>query len=165
MNHISRHAQPVRPPDDPRIGVSRMLALIATATVAATIALPATAHADGGSFQSPSGNIFCEMGVGGVTCEIGDHTYGLPPSPCEHSAWGGRFSMDQGSAPVMECHNDTIRPSYSSPGPNPDVPTLNYGQTRSLGAITCDSEQSGVTCTDSRTGHFFRLSRDSYQLS
>ena len=25
-------------------------------------------------------------------------------------------------------------------------------------------EQSGMTCTDASTGHFFRVSRDSYQL-
>jgi hypothetical protein len=56
--------------DDPGIGRQHTglghtikittLALIATATVAATIALPATAQADdAGSFQSPSGNIKC----------------------------------------------------------------------------------------------------------
>jgi hypothetical protein len=33
-----------------------------------------------------------------------------------------------------------------------------------IGAITCDSEPAGVTCTDISTGHFFRVSRDSYQL-
>jgi hypothetical protein len=41
---------------------------------------------------------------------------------------------------------------------------LGYGQTRSLGAITCDSETSGITCTDTSSGQFFRVSRDSYQL-
>jgi hypothetical protein len=34
----------------------------------------------------------------------------------------------------------------------------------SIGAITCDSEPSGVTCTNSSTGHFFRVSRESYEL-
>ena len=32
------------------------------------------------------------------------------------------------------------------------------------GKITCDSEPSGVTCTDTSTGHFFRVSGESYQL-
>jgi hypothetical protein len=149
---------------------STMIAPVGMATAAATVAfaattgLAATANADTGSFQSPSGNIFCDIGVGGVTCEIADHTYVLPPSPCEHSAWGGRYRMEQGSAPVMECHNDTIRPSYSSPGPNPDVPILDYGHTQLAGSFTCDSEPPGVTCTDSSSGHFFRVSRESYQL-
>jgi hypothetical protein len=43
-------------------------------------------------------------------------------------------------------------------------PVLGYGQTHSIGTITCDSEPSGVTCTDGSTGHFFRTSRESYQL-
>jgi hypothetical protein len=43
-------------------------------------------------------------------------------------------------------------------------PTLDYGQTRSLGSITCDSEPSGLTCTDTGSGHFFRLSRESYDV-
>jgi hypothetical protein len=43
-------------------------------------------------------------------------------------------------------------------------PPLGYGQTHTEGPIMCDSEATGVTCTDSRTGHFFRVSRDSYQL-
>jgi hypothetical protein len=35
---------------------------------------------------------------------------------------------------------------------------------QSVGVITCDSEPAGMTCTDSSTGHFFRVSRESYQL-
>jgi hypothetical protein len=111
-----------------------------TIAFAATIGLAITANADTGSFQSPSGNIFCEIGVGGVTCEIANHTYVLPPSPCGHSAGGGRFHTEQGSTPVMECHNDTIR------------------------SFTCDSEPAGLTCTDSSSGHFFHVSCESYEL-
>jgi hypothetical protein len=46
----------------------------------------------------------------------------------------------------------------------PDLPTLGYGQTRSAGGITCDSEPSSVTCADAGSGHYFRVSRDSYEL-
>jgi hypothetical protein len=42
--------------------------------------------------------------------------------------------------------------------------TLAYGQARTFGSITCDSESSGMTCTDSSTGHYFRISRDTYEL-
>ena len=38
------------------------------------------------------------------------------------------------------------------------------GQTKSVGLMTCASEPSGVTCTDTSSGHFFRVSRDSYEL-
>jgi hypothetical protein len=41
---------------------------------------------------------------------------------------------------------------------------LDYGQTRSIGVMTCDSEPSGVTCTDNSSGYYFRVSHESYQL-
>lgn len=47
-----------------------------------------------------------------------------------------------------------VLPAASAPAfglLSPDPPTLDYGQTRSANAITCDSEPSGMTCTDSRT--------------
>jgi hypothetical protein len=43
-------------------------------------------------------------------------------------------------------------------------PTLGYGQTGSLGVITCTSEPFGITCTNTATGHFFRLSNESYDV-
>jgi hypothetical protein len=45
----------------------------------------------------------------------------------------------------------------------PGEPTLDYGQTISAGTITCDSEPTGIKCTDS-SGHYFRVSKDSYNL-
>lgn len=152
MNRISRHQQRME---------GTTFSLIATATAAAAIALPATARADSYSFQSPSGNIDCLMGTivnGGnyVFCEIADHTWVNPPrSPDCPIHWGDRLRLGQGSAAVFAC--------YGQPLPPPEQ-TLDFGQTRSVGAITCDSEPSGMTCTDSSTGHFFRVSRDSYQL-
>jgi hypothetical protein len=46
----------------------------------------------------------------------------------------------------------------------PGLKTLDYGQTYSRGAITCDSEFSGVICTDTPTGHFLRVSRENYEF-
>ncbi|MQY31441.1 DUF6636 domain-containing protein [Nocardia aurantia] len=143
------------------------LALLA-APAAAVIAFPGIAHADSDSFQSPSGNIFCAMsvrddGTGSVVCE-GDGHYAVPkPADC-HFAWGDRFSLDQGGEAVSHCHGDTIVPSYSSPGKNPNVPTLDYGRTRSAGSITCDSERTGMTCVDAGTGHYIHLSRESNDI-
>jgi hypothetical protein len=137
-------------------------ALIATATVAATIALPAPAHASGG-FASPSGDIARDVftrddGANFATCDIRDHTYAAPPKPasCQLGGWGDRVNMVQGSAPDFSCHGDT--------NVVPGLATLRYGQTRSAGPMTCDSEPSGVTCTDTSTGHYFRISRQSYEL-
>jgi hypothetical protein len=134
------------------------LALVVPATVAAAIALPVTARADDRNFQSPSGNIYCAMDTGGVACDISDFTYQPPPPPeCgKHIAWGSRFTLAPGRPSAIECHGDTLRV--------PGEPTLDYGKSISAGTLTCDSEPSGMKCTDSSTGHYFRVSRDSFNL-
>jgi hypothetical protein len=136
------------------------LALIATATVAATLGLAGTAHADDEiDFRSPSGDVLCSMtpgsGKGAVVCQVLNHTYPQPPLP-DCPVAGRSYELFQGTPASLGCQGGVIV------GPPP--PTLDYGQTRSIGTITCDVEPSGVTCTDISTGHFLRLSRDSYQL-
>ena len=104
------------------------LALIALSTLAATIAVPATAHADSNyqRFQSPSGDILCVMlrnhdindpadyGKGEGTCQVQDPTYAAPPrqyvaaadgqsGTCYLSSWGTQFSLPQGSPPRLDC--------------------------------------------------------------
>jgi len=69
--------------------------------------------------------------------------------------WGARLSLTQGSAAAYGCYHQEFGTAED---------TLGYGQTHSIGTITCDSEPNGVTCSDSTTGHFFLVSRDSYQL-
>jgi hypothetical protein len=156
------------------------LALIASSTLAATIALPATAHADFDyrRFQSPSGDILCVMlrnhdindparyGTGEGTCQVQDPTYAVPPrqyvggdgqlGTCDMQNWGSTFALPQGSPPHLDCVGGALVP--------PPLPTLEDGQAMSLGAVTCASEPSAMTCTDTSSGHFFRVSRDSYQL-
>jgi hypothetical protein len=157
------------------------LALIASSTLAATMAVPATAHADDNyrRFQSPSGDILCVMlrnhdindpanyGKGEGTCQVQGPTYAVPPRQyvaaadgqlgfCFLSSWGSQFSLPQGSPPHLDCVGGDL--TYLP------VPTLEYGQAMSLGAITCASESSAMTCTDTSSGRFFRVSRDSYQL-
>jgi hypothetical protein len=179
MTTSLRRQPPTTQPDDPRIGRQRgrlgrprnftALALIATAAAAAAVSLAGPAHAETYDyFQSPSGNIGCEMmsavdGTGSVVCKLKDHTWVAPLTSggdCEYS--GSDLKLFQGDAPCAGVWPSQIfllqQPQYGG------LQTLAYGQTRSIGAITCASEPSGVTCTDSSTGHFFRVSRDSYEL-
>jgi hypothetical protein len=113
------------------------------------------------AFQSPSGNIVCGIGFlnnsGFAMCEIGSYSWAAPPRPssCE-GGWGDRIGMDQGSPPALSCHTDTLRGTTE--------PTLAYGSTRAVGEMSCDSQVSGITCTDASTGHVFRISRDFYEL-
>jgi hypothetical protein len=134
------------------------LALIATAAVAATIAVPVTAHANSQNFQSPSGNIACTLDTGGAACDIREYTYQPPPGPecAKHIKWGNRFTLMPGQPGAMACHGDTLRVEGEA--------TLNYGQTISAGTITCASDLSGMKCTDNSSGHYFQVSKDSYNL-
>lgn len=113
-------------------------------------------------FQSPSGNIFCGVGVldngkAFAECEVIDRAWSPPPPPrvCE-GEWGDRIGLDQGRPAAFECHGDTLFGA--------ELPTWGYGQTWSAGPITCLSQPSGMTCTDNSTGHFFAVSRESYDL-
>jgi hypothetical protein len=128
---------------------------------AAAIALPATAHAElPPSFQTPSGNITCWARDNVVSCVLINHTYAPPPGSCalaQNFDWR-HFVLLKGKSPELLCDRQYDLPSDLTPM------TLDYGQTYSVGVMTCDSETSGVTCTDNSTGHFFRVSRESYQL-
>jgi hypothetical protein len=126
--------------------------------VAAAIALAPSAQADSDSFQSPSGNIACMLGPDAAACDISDYTYQPPPPPpCgQHLPWGSRFVLESGKAAAIHCHGDTLRLQGE--------PILDFGQTRSAGTLTCTSDPSGMRCSDSSTGHYFRVSRESYDL-
>jgi hypothetical protein len=137
-------------------------ALMIAATALAAIALPATANAGvPPSFQTPSGNILCWVADNAATCRVIEHTYALPPrGACTEPGWGNSVFLDEGKAPFLPCDTE-------QPGEYHGMParvTLAYGQTKSAGVMSCDGEQSGVTCTDSSTGHYFHVSRDVLEL-
>jgi hypothetical protein len=149
----------------------KMIAALSIATAATALPLAAVAHADTDQYEftSPSGNIACHIngfrdGTSVAYCEIGDHTWAVPETTrdpdgraCDVNFGGLKFYVDHGKAPALGCYEGWGK--LDRPGP-----TLDYGQTHSIGTITCGSEPSGVTCTDSSTGHFFRVSRESYQF-
>jgi hypothetical protein len=135
-----------------------------TATPAAPPPAPApvpAAHFTGtGSFQSPSGNITCALfsygGDDSVECEVAEHDWVAPPQePGCHLNWGSRILLNQPAGALFAC--------YGQERPAPER-TLGYGSTWSVGAITCDSETAGMTCTDSSTGHYFFVSRQTWRL-
>ncbi len=138
--------------------------VFAAAAVAATLNAPSV-HADVvGDFKTPSGNIYCQFatdlrdGTPAVACEGGGPQAGPEPDCAARFPWGDRFIMTQGEGIESPCHTDTIRSNQ------PLAPVLDYGQTRSIGTITCDSETTGLTCTDSSTGRYFSMSREANVL-
>jgi hypothetical protein len=141
---------------------------VATGVSAATIGLAPSAHANPFStqFQSPSGDITCSvvnappqdthsLGKNFAQCDIVNQTW-VPPRPPP----GGRadatatFVLMRGQLPVV---------GYS-PGTLAATEPVSYDQPVTAGAIVCDSDQSAVKCVDTSTGHFFRVSRESYEL-
>jgi hypothetical protein len=139
------------------------LALIATATAAAAIVAPATAHADPPfyTFQSPSGNIHCDLTVNYKGTAYADCTV-------QQTTYAGQLCHEPGLV-IPQFGVGAGRPAdipgcVGTNGGWATLPTLEYGQTRSVGPITCDSELAGMTCTDSSTGHFLQVSRELYQL-
>jgi hypothetical protein len=78
-----------------------------------------------------------------------------PPPPDCHLNSGDRFYLTQGGDAGVGCYGQEFPTAEQ---------TLGYDQSLSLGTITCVSEYTGMTCTDSSTGHYFRVSRDGYVL-
>jgi fatty acid CoA ligase FadD9 len=97
-----------------------------------------------------------QTGSNYVQCELSDYTWQLPRA-CPSGVVGVAFRSDDMAPPVAGC--------WKFPNQLPlSWPTLDYGQTRTVGAITCESEPSSVKCTNSNIGHFFRVSRESYDV-
>jgi hypothetical protein len=141
------------------------LGLTASALASVFVGLPATAHAepDYRQFTSPSGNVKCEMTISYkgdpyANCVVRHAAYAVPADKCDFTGSADpQLGLTQGDTPTLSC----VVGSGDSPGEF----TLDFGQTRSVGTITCDSEEFGVTCTDAGTGHYFRASTGSYDLA
>jgi hypothetical protein len=148
--------------------------LIATAAAFATVCVvsPAVAAADTRvHLQTPSGNIRCVLDISSATdapvalCQISDHTYVAGPArdeitgaACPSGNAGRDFRLDTGRPGFLRC-------SYAAlDGGAGGWETADDGQSTSLGTITCVSDVARMTCTDTDSGHFFRVSRESYQL-
>lgn len=147
----------------PRAMTLSKFALTTTAAAVTFIGMAATAHADPPVeiFQSPSGNVRCEItvnhkGVPYADCTVRDAAYATAADQCEiPGPVNPQFSIAQGDTADMSCVVNVAEPAW---------PTLDFGQTRSVATITCGSEPAGVTCTDTGTGRFFRISPEFYDL-
>ncbi|WP_142282889.1 hypothetical protein [Mycobacterium aquaticum] len=149
-----------------------MLIATAAAFAAMCVVSPAVAAADTRvHLQTPSGNIRCVLDISSTTdapvalCQISDHTYVAGPSrdettgaACPMGNAGRDFRLDAGRPAFLRC-------SYAALDGGAGVwETADDGQATSLGPITCVSEAARMTCTDTDSGHFFRVSPESYQL-
>ena len=132
-------------------------------TTTASKAAPTTSQAKSYVFKFGDEDAYCRTGQTGgkadVVCDVANPTWkNAPPRPptCQ-AVWGDRIKIVEDGKPALECHSDTlttINPQYAS-------------GTQISGSITCidNGPWSGTKCTDTRTGNFFNIAVDSYQLS
>ncbi len=106
-------------------------------------------------FQSPSTNIHCNIvkvrGGNSARCDIDEHSFTSPPKPetC-HFDWG----------PFVKVRKRAYWACVRGPATgSPDVPVLHYGHSRTVGHVRCTSRRTGMTCTNLKTRHGFKLSR------
>jgi hypothetical protein len=127
-------------------------------TSTAAAAAPATVvHLS--AFQTPSGNIGCELLDGVARCDIGKRTWSPParPASCPNIVDFGQGLEVSGSAPArFVCAGDTAS--------DPASPKLAYGSGSEVGGFLCVSEQNGLTCTDHASAHGFFISIQSYRI-
>ncbi|MGB6205885.1 hypothetical protein [Mycobacterium sp.] len=148
-----------------KIGI---VAGVCAAIAGATIGTAARAQANpfSAQFESPSGDIACNLvnypptdthsvAKNFVQCDVANHSW-VHPQPPPHGRTDATttFLLMRGQAPIV---------GYS-PGTLAAPDATDYSQAWSGGSITCSTEQSAVKCTDVSTGHFFRVSLESYEL-
>ena len=102
-------------------------------------------------FQSPSGNIRCVMGGDEgrfARCDLGVDvkTYDAAPASCDGD-WGTSFGVTVAGTGFVNCVTDAI-------GGPADPVVLPYGTEARVPGITCRSETTGMTCTNSEGGGF-----------
>lgn len=141
-----------------------MCAAIGTAMIGLAPSSHANVFAE--QFQSPSGDISCNLvnypptdprafGKNFVQCDIVNQSWTPPqPPPQGRADATSTLILVRGQFPIV---------GYS-PGALAAADPVNYDQPLTAGAITCSSEQSTMKCIDASTGHFFKVSRESYEL-
>jgi hypothetical protein len=157
---VTMTPQPAVPAASASLSAPTVTVTAAPAPAPAPAPTAVAQHEGPASFRSPSGNINCTLSTPGneiaARCEVVEHTWtASPPSDC-HLNYGDRFYLTQAGGAVVGCYGQDFGPASQE--------TLEYGQTRTFGTITCQSEYTGMTCTDNSTGHYFSVSRDTYVL-
>lgn len=123
-------------------------------TTTATTPTPSLSYS---TFRSPSGNIGCQMNARNVRCDIRHHSYADPPTPgnCPLD-YGDSVGVNLSGPGYFVCHGDTAIIS--------SAPSVAYGSSTGIGPFVCDSEESGMKCTNTDTGNGFTLSIQSAQV-
>ncbi len=111
------------------------------------------------SFRSPTGNIGCIVASGIARCDLRKRDWPLPDRPgnCPTEVdYGQGLQVGRTGRGRVVCAGDTTL--------DPTATKLGYGTQSVVGPFTCVSQEAGMTCTNTRTGHGFFLSRQAYRV-
>lgn len=134
----------------------RRLTVAATLAGAAMLSAPVAA-ADTIGFTSPSGNIGCMLAEDLLRCDITTRDWAPPPRPADCPDvvnYGQGILIHQYGPASFVCAGDTTM-GFG------DV--LPYGNYQAGGGMSCNSEPSGMRCSNS-DGHGFTMSQQAYTL-
>lgn len=86
-----------------------------------------------------------------------EHTYQPQVKSNCNPNWANRFTLKQGQPVEVNCYPGTDFRSA--------LPVQDYGRPLTVGSLTCVlDEDTGVTCRDSTTGHYFQAARQEYEF-
>jgi hypothetical protein len=114
---------------------------------------------DLGTFRSPTGNIGCVIAGGIARCDIATRSWSPPPRPagCPPIVdFGQGLTVGSTGAAGFVCSGDTVL--------DPASEKLPYGTAAEVGDLECVSRATGMTCTNTVSGHGFLISVQRYQL-
>lgn len=111
------------------------------------------------SFTSPTGNITCTMANSDqgayAVCSVAEADWQVPdPGDCDLDWVTTELSVGETSS-AGSCRGDY---------PHTEEPTtLEYGRGLRVADVVCESRDTGMTCSNTETGHGFHASRGSYR--
>lgn len=154
--------------------------------------LGVTTVTEGAAFVTPSGNIVCHVDDEGAGCHVAEHVWKAPPptGECVYLSYGdiivvsieegAHYGCTGGVWSQLEMLEPVSLPGRTNPEPSwfiPGVDTiamekwfpakayaLSYGRTLRYGSTECTVTTSGVTCTETTSGHGFTVSKQSISL-
>lgn len=119
-------------------------------------AAPEVVHEGVARILTPSGNIGCELHSSWAECGIESYIqterYGTDG---DMPLWWATLP-EQGTA-GLSAKGDA--PNYRGDNGGPAGQVLEYGESVTFGDITCDSESTGLTCTNTASGHSMTMNK------
>ncbi|MDX1883039.1 DUF6636 domain-containing protein [Mycolicibacterium sp. 120270] len=133
-----------------------LMRLVVGAAVAAVLGAPAAA-AETTGFTSPSGNIGCILADDLLRCDIAERGWSPPARPADcpdYSDYGQGIVLHQTGPARFVCAGDTAMGGGA---------VLPYGQFLAGGGMSCNSEPTGMRCSNSE-GRGFTISRQAHGI-